>query len=144
MDYLRGLVASKKCDRPAILAYFNELSFDKQLELLVGLSNRLQNAGRSNAPKKGDCDTEGVTQFLMTLDTNGRLEFVMELIQALKKLPNNNNLNANYVEPTNEELEAELAKLNALENNKAGGKRRKHRKTRKGKASRRLLTRRRR
>lgn len=142
MDYLRGLVAGKKCDRPAILAYFNGLSFDKQLELLVGLSNRLQNAGRSNAPKKGDCDTEGVTQFLMTLDTNGRLEFVMELIQGLKKIPNNNNLNANFVEPTNEELQAELNKLNKLESNTTGGRRRNRKSRKSKKASRRRLTRR--
>jgi len=142
MEYLRGLVAGKKCDRPTILAYFNGLSFDKQLELLAGLAKRLQNTSRSNAPKKGDCDTEGVTQFLLTLDTNGRLEFIMEMIQALKKVPNNNNLNANYAEPTNEELQAELNKLNKLESNTMGGRRRNRKSRKSKKASRRRLTRR--
>jgi hypothetical protein len=141
MEFLRGLAAGKKCDRNAVLAYFNELSFDKQLGLLAKMSERLQNANMSGTVASGACTEDTVISFIKSLNTNDRLKFVLELISALKKVPNINNVPNNYIEPSNEELQAELNKLNALEKNTTGGKR-KHRKSRK--ASRRHLTRRRR
>ncbi len=139
MEWFKAAMAGNVCDRAAVLEYHKSLPFDKQLELLAGLSERLKSGGRYNAPMKGACDTVAVTHFLMTLGSNERLALVLEMIQSLKNVPKNNNIPANYVEPTNEELEKELEKLNTLESK--GGRRRKHKSR---KASRRRLTRRRR
>lgn len=132
------------CDEESVVKYYNTLSFDKQLELLVKIAERLKYPAVGH-PIKGACNEDSVLVFFRSLSPQERLETLHKMISTMKNVPNINNNNQNLPEVSNEEVQAAY---NALENNAAkGGKRRKHRKLRKSrksrKASRRRLTRRR-
>lgn len=120
------------CNTQGIFSYYNSLSFGKQLELLVALSEHLQMPMIPGQPMAGACNKDAITHYLTLLDKDARLTLLKRMINSLKDVPNINNNNLNEI--NNNNIEREF--------NMLAGKRRKQRKSRK--TSRRRLTRRRR
>lgn len=141
MQWLKGAVQGKVCDRAGAIAYYNALSFADQLDLLTKMSQALQKPVTNTRVVKAACNEETILQFYTQLQPQKRLQLIDEMLKGLKNVPNANNM-SQYKELTNEELNEQLRKL---EENMEGGRRRyKRRGTTRTKRSRRRLTRRRR
>lgn len=124
MQWFKAAKENKVCNREAVLEFYKSLPFGKQLELMTTISGRLQGNAIGRA-LVGVCDEVSVTVFFRSLDADARLKLLHEMIENLKNV--SNNISTNYVEPSNQELEAEL---NKLMKTSQGGRFRKHRRTR--------------